>query len=443
MLISKRNLFILIYIYCCTSCVPTTDLFSESINDRSTERFYIKFSEDFYKREGIAVPLYELSSDELIGLKDCGVNKDEESFEDTYCILDLNEADIGVLGQADRGIAIEYNIPRQMCEYTSFMAPWHWNQRSGFGPLEVDECTLTPPPGTENASEQKYIRVSGGNWKLQEEGQKENCDYDQSENGRANCCFGKSLANIYVGTGNSSTACALDTEAEQTEKDWGGDIKECIGGPVRSGDWEAFVDIEGIGEVPIATIFYSWTMDEPRQIYEIGPVEQGVVIPFSTPTATYFDGIEDLNFTNFNTCSNCPGMFYPDDNRIIENNINQLRLPIGYPYFTLECLDSNHESLHRVHLIIREWNTKEEFLSFKNSDGRSGDPDLEGTEGGDCQYYESDEKIGFQGNFANCNDYLDLDDWTKASNIINSTSIYSIDPPYPQASYEGGGSSPQ
>lgn len=473
----KRNLFILIYVYCCISCVPTTDLFSESVDDTSTERFYIKFSENFYKRERIAVPFYELSSNDEIGLIDCGVSKDEESFEDIYCILDLNEADIGVLGQSDKGISIEYNVPRQMCEYTSFMAPWHWNQRSGFGPTDL--CKYIPPQNTTTTNESArgdssevecyklgscptnnpptppagtcppgFDRVRDGNNSLSERycaSSKEavirlgdlsisgNIPYDLSggENSIGkNCCFGKYAV----------TESGGDVNSRPEIQEWGGKVQECIGGPLRSGNWDAYTKTD-IGNVPIPKIFASWTQGH-RETFEVGPVRQGEVIFTSVPTATYFDGIEDLIFTDPLSCANCPAIFVPDADTPIQDPSIRALLK-AYPYFTLECLDSNHESLHRVHLIIREWNTKEEFLSFQDSDGRSGDPDLEGEEGGDCQYYEADEKLGS----TKCNDFSDIDDYiNNSSNSVFANPYLQIQQsllPYPHVDYEGGGGGSQ
>ena len=127
-------------------------------------------------------------------------------------------------------------------------------------------------------------------------------------------------------------------------------------------------------------------------------------------------------------------MFFPDHERqetisLPTFDLHEYSLR-GYPYLTLECLDSNFESLHRVHLIIREWNTKEEFLNFQDSDGRSGDPDLDGEEGGDCPYYEADEIFGS----SDCNDFSDLDDY--------SGKVHPLAPQcsgYPCIDYEGSG----
>ena len=59
----------------------------------------------------------------------------------------------------------------------------------------------------------------------------------------------------------------------------------------------------------------------------------------------------------------------------------------------MKCIDSAGEVLHKLQLMVREWNTHEEFLSFYQAGGtEDADPDvggydrLEGIEGEDCDY---------------------------------------------------------
>ena len=448
-------------LYFCTSCVPTADVFSELSSEDVEDRFYIKFDVDHYTGQGVAVPLYELSSEDRIGLIDCGVDKDTESIEDIYCTLDLNEADIGVLGQAEEGIPIQYNVPREMCRYTTFMAPWHWNYRSGLGPPLLQKYTIeesdtntiqvsvggvntgseennddeyycippncgTPssPPSTsacETAQRLNQVPAAGIWCRVDEENNisKVFCPYDHSTDStntdKPNCCFG--------------TYRVIGGDEGEEENDWGGNIKECIGGPIRISNWEAYSKTP-YGDLPIPLVTSSWTRGL-RHTLTVGPIIDSVVFPQSVPTANYFDGIEDLIFTDLLSCSNCPGMLLPDNTKPLP--APNLR---AYPYFTLECLNSNYEALHSVHLIIREWNTKEEFISFKDSDGRSGDPDLEGEEGRDCNYYEADEKLLGR---TNCNDFLDFDDYLSISTSPLNSIIQEddIDLPYPHIDYDG------
>ena len=100
--------------------------------------------------------------------------------------------------------------------------------------------------------------------------------------------------------------------------------------------------------------------------------------------ANYYDGIEDFNFHKL------PHIYKTEES--YQKNPTE-PLPQGYPYFTWSCLDSAHEVKHRIHLIIREWNTVEEFNKFVDSNGTRGDPDIDGLEGEGCDYYSLPEDL--------------------------------------------------
>ena len=225
-----------------------------------------------------------------------------------------------------------------------------------------------------------------------------------------------------------SNSCIPDKNEKPTEEEWGGDIKECIGGPFKSitgsfsfGYAPLLIDQGNNVEYEIqwpAKIIFPAINGYRSNEFKIGPIFSGNIRHSTAPTANYFTDIEEFPFTE--DCINCPAFLFPDYTKRTQGGFYNL---LGYPYFTLECLDSDDESKHKIHLTIREWNTKEEFLSFKDTDGGSGDPDFSGTEGNDCNYYESDEMLS---NTA-CNDYLDLDDY-KAQDI------------YPNVKYDSSGS---
>ena len=84
------------------------------------------------------------------------------------------------------------------------------------------------------------------------------------------------------------------------------------------------------------------------------------------------------------------------------------------PFFVFECLDEGEESLHKILLMIREWNTLEEFVKYYNAGGEegAGDPDVEGEEGVKCVELQDENKetIGFGDERPDCNDLADMDD---------------------------------
>ena len=456
------KLFYAIFFLSFLSCVPVEE-YSLGSEAPEAPRFSIRFNTDFYEDKNVIVPLYELSSDDEVSLRDCGIEKGSESVEHLYCILDLNEADIGVLGQAGEGIQLQYNVPSEMCEYTVFQHPWHWNQRSGFGPQVVDECTVTEATNTlqvnvggqnsgsssSSSNDNTYIRVAGGGWEKQtKEGT--GCEYDQSDGDSIlkNCCFGKVRKIKYKSTTGHANNCEREGGDAPDPEDWGGDAQECIGGPARISDKTAWLNIESVGSLPTQSVSSTWRSGV-RETITLGPVSGEGEVQFTTvPTANYFNGVEDLLFTDYilgNVDQSVPEMFFPDYSVATRELRDQSENPvslIGYPYFTLSCLDSNFEILHAVHLIIREWNTLDEFLSFKETDGRSGDPDISGEEGsGDCQYYEADEKL----TSTECNDFSDLDDHTPGTLPAGVSEILELFRTtcngYPCIDYDGGGSS--
>ena len=124
--------------------------------------------------------------------------------------------------------------------------------------------------------------------------------------------------------------------------------------------------------------------------YTLNPLIETTKSRYSLPTANFFKAIEDEKTAQ-------PPVFYDSP-----NNPDKIK---GHPFLTWSCLDPAREVKHRIHLLIREWNTKEEFTRFKESEGGSGDPDIGGAEGSECEYYEKDKAI-----FGDCNDLYDSDD---------------------------------
>ena len=78
-------------------------------------------------------------------------------------------------------------------------------------------------------------------------------------------------------------------------------------------------------------------------------------------TANYWTDVENKEST-----TNKPKFYTPPRGNQITNIDNGLREfdEEGYPYFTWSCLDKAREIRHRIHLVIREWNTQEEFETF-------------------------------------------------------------------------------
>ena len=46
----------------------------------------------------------------------------------------MNEMDL-LSVEGNNILPLHYQVPREMCEHTAFMMPFHWNYRTGIGPL--------------------------------------------------------------------------------------------------------------------------------------------------------------------------------------------------------------------------------------------------------------------------------------------------------------------
>ena len=96
------------------------------------------------------------------------------------------------------------------------------------------------------------------------------------------------------------------------------------------------------------------------------------------------------------------------------------------PYHQFACLDESGETKHEIKLLLREWNTLEEFMHLRSSGGISeGNPDISGEEGVLCNY-ETARSVG-----GPCNDLCDLDDIATGDDSRCKSSTG-----YPEVSYD-------
>ena len=350
--------------------------------------FYLDLDEDHYAREGVEAPLYEINTTEEYGdserrdsVSNCEVIYDEEEPDgpQMFCILDIMEQELLLVD-----LAFVVNVPKGMCTQLITSPAWHYNRAAGRGPPLIDHSKYVPT-GTEE-EKNKYCVVEGGSptTRCQDEESKilELCDFIHSTGGeeKLNCCVGE-----YAITGETSS----------TGNDWGGSIKNCMGGPGRT-SWDTYTE-DGI---PMRLVEYVLENGLRRlvKIKNLIAVARGGA--YSTPIANYLKQLYQS----------------PEDLRQIKETDLPKFLQTHYlytpnPYYTFTCLDSAGEILHQINLMIREWNTHEEFMVYYDSGGSddTADPDVTGVEGNDCEY-ENRDTIGFNSTQSRCNDFWDFDD---------------------------------
>ena len=409
------------------SLIPTEGLSTTHIPNE--EFFYVNLHAAYYIGEGFdALDSIIYAMDDGPGT-DCKIPVDQESTEDLYCMMDVMEGDLWF-----HEIVLKYNVPTGMCDYLDFYVPWHFNQKTGYGPSPVYQCNTpsckgagenssletetiyclercteygtgdgkTPWPwsreGCEMQEETKYSHCAGGA-SHREDPQRFCEDLDKSESELANCCLGNYTL--------------FDPDEESSEARWGGNLRDCIGGLGRT-SWENF-NHDGFPIILTTSTFkngHSDTYNIPALINEYDGMRTTVGLETSGPTfitANYWTGVEDKDFT-----SNSPKFYRaPRKGTQMESHLETFTTS-GYPYLTWTCMDKAREIKHRIHLVIREWNTQEEYNSYKETSGSRGDPDVVGAEGSICDYYESEEPSLSILRDTECNDFIDVDDWDAA-----------------------------
>ena len=408
--------------------------------------FYVNLKPGFYEGEGynpLDALIYAMEDDPGTN---CKIPVEEESTEDLYCIMDIMEGDLWY-----HSLVLEYNVPEGMCDFLDFQVPWHFNQKVGNGPPIVEQCDdyftgCSDGDSSTAETETRYClrsslntsgcnRVAAGTGT----GQRRPCSEDDTEEVTIGCigdggsreevqdfCSSLDLSEVDL-----SNCCfgeyALVSGDSTTYSNWGGDLRECIGGLGRI-SWSHYnqegrpiiltenAERDGLireYEIPSLISVYDGHRNT-RVASEKDP---------SFITANYWTDVEDKNFSE-----NMPRFYRTPTSAQLPNAHLRPYDVTGYPYLTWSCLNKAREIKHRIHLVIREWNTQEEFNTFVESKGGRGDPDLEGAEGSICEYYEAGEANILTD--TECNDVWDVDNLE--SSEAGSGRLYN---PYPEVIY--------
>ena len=375
----------------------------------NSEYFYVDLDTDQYKSEGDSIPFYEMSTtteygdaEERNSLSNCEIfysrsDSDEElderiaSEENLICILDLLEYEF-----VNNEVHIVYNVPGRMCDYIKLSLPWHFNHEILEGP-DVEECG-----SDDEEDDESGFRIVG----------QSNCVEDEEDLCPASATIDEEAVRC----------CSRGRKSDGSE--WEPDL-ECFGGPSliaesRDHDTEEFhrnilISPKETGENESITL---------TDLISINGAEERANVGVSSPFANYLEMLDreperlkDLNRSSL-----------PD---FLQRSPYYDHTP--NLFFEFACLDIAGETLHRILLMIREWNTFEEFREFYNAGGDdSSDPDIEGEEGKDCDYEDFttlDEEI------EPCNDLLDLDNIASCSDSAWCAIFNRNDRIFPRISY--------
>lgn len=318
------------------------------------------------------------------------------------CVIDVPELDIFF-----NDITIQYNIPSSMCEYSTFMPPWHYNWPVGSGPSLVEIAITKNADGIETGRTCTYdgvLATACNGLEAYHSEDKNTCKYDHTFSDGPNCCFGTYVEQV------TTTMSAVVTTTS-TLKEWGGDLKACLGGPVAT-SWDKFsrsgypafemnyINNEGLNKIYQMKSMISTTG---------GYASVQMANYFKPYSATATTNHRHTGYVQTSVTSDLPYMVNPID------DLNGSSISKGNPYFILDCRDRNDEVVNRIRMYIREWNTKTEFTKYGTTSGAQGDPDLTGVEGTDCDYFGSEEY---------CNDMSDMDNFIGPYTLSNRSNYF-------------------
>ena len=410
---------------------------------------YIDLDTNQYKADGDLVPYYEISTTTEFGdaeqrnsLSNCEIyynSPDEEddigeksaSEDNLICILDLMEYDFMV-----NEIHMIYNFPEGMCDYIRWSLPWHFNHEILPGPVVVQKTTEVPAdplpqicsqnPNDDSCTVEKTTLCDTSVTP-------ENCQ-DTSDNfSEEDFCPASDGSDE-----NPVRCCSGGSKVDGTE--WEPDLG-CFGGP------SLIAEVEGankefheavLEELPEGGLKRRVTLPDLISINgaeQKGNAETGFTA-VSSPFANYLKALDKSS----EKLTQVKRSVLPD---FLKASDYYNHWP--EPFFEFECLDRAGEILHKILLMIREWNTYEEFIDFYNQGGNdSADPDVEGEEGDECKY--EDRKV-LDGEVEACNDLLDLDDivdcedyaWCSTFSQTSKIPGSSQTVIYPRINYTGGG----
>lgn len=347
----------------------------------------------------------------------CFIDSNSGTSQVISCMIDVNEGDLYM-----QGLDVQYNAPPNLCKHVAVSVPWHWNFSSGQGPKKVTVaidksgendvlgtfdststgCNVTLEDGTtveacNIADEFKELNSSF----------EPKCIYDySSDNVRPNCCFGEYIYEVLVDDDGDGLQDSSTTET----RTWGGDVKSCLGG-IGKLDWSHF-NKEGY---PISMV--QSVQNGLNSVISASSNGTGPVVNFSFPANFYeTTGTPHTHggYVSGDT-SDLPYAVAPID------DLDGSSVIPGNEAFVFSCLDEAFEVKHQISVYVREWNTTEEYLNFSSSSGVTGDPDVVGTEGVDCE--------SIFGN--SCNDFFDFKDildgaggaYTTDNTVANPNSI--------------------
>lgn len=249
---------------------------------------------------------------------------------------------------------------------------------------------------------------------------------DLKDAGLSNCCFGKYTEYPYSKQ-KDENGIEFWKKGVDKEGEWGTDFNVCIGGMARVNPIGNDRRRAGIiaGDITLENVPYPEVYGDDEYVRKNGYDDTYQMEKIYTyVTLNDYDGYSGYRIYKSAGSANCwgdtdgPEGCETEDRswpRAMYTNNGDLIIPSleGHPFLTWSCLDKGLEVMHRIHLIVREWNTEDEFNAYQESGGSRGTANKNGEQDG-CDAYQSDNWISYE---SECNDLPDVKDITSGDYI--------------------------
>ena len=368
----------------------------------------------------------------------CAVSATATSSEDITCIIDVPESDLKF-----SGLNLVYNYPPDMCKYAVRYPYYFQNFEMGVGPTFVSStfyvyttkdvsngttATTYPSPVCDIAYDDGIVYNDPGcnsvstttELEFEQNEQTGNasvrCVYNREAYGGANCCFGNHLYSMRVekttetidASGTSTYVTETISDSFSPANNWGGSVQRCLGGPGIT-DWSLFsngstlpaysTDIanEGIKSVyTVQSAFdimntylygYRETLHYANYYNSVSHTHSGYYTSDSTNLPYFLSPLDDRNGSDMRSVD-------------LSDSFTNIDLS-GHDNYEFRCMDAGFETLHRIRVYVREWDTYTDFVSYITTSGTQGSPDRGNA---------TAASTNCEGLVGPCNDFYDIDD---------------------------------
>lgn len=321
----------------------------------------------------------------------CEIKKDA-TVKDISCTLDATELDLFY-----NGVNLQYNIPKDQCDYLEVAYPWFYNYPIGDGPISVS-YDINLKGVTENAYSVQVTGATPTPIALTKVAMgligAPICNYNYKSQGGPNCCMG----NYTLSVRNWNFTTNMYDPAVVTTESWGGNVKDCIVSPTEK------FSTTSLG-TPQNTIF-NVTDKGLNEVYtSLTPYKSGQK---NVLVSSFFSNANSTVPEAFKSPTRCST---PECRAAIplRRDLTTTALPMGNWFFSFNCLDKAYDLNSRITLRVRQWSKLKEF-----NNKQSGDPRITGDETG----YPI---IGVPTLFPPFKDTLDWDDYFTIFPLISLT----------------------